>query len=138
MIELAALLIGLLFGVGLTISDMVNPERVVSFFDFAGSWDPTLAFVMGGALTTTFVGYRIVLKRPAPVLDMQFHLPTATGIDARLIGGAVLFGIGWGIGGVCPGPGIASLASGRIEPLVFVAALVVGTLGAKVWVGRKS
>jgi uncharacterized membrane protein YedE/YeeE len=138
MVELAALLIGLLFGIGLTVSDMVNPERVIGFFDLAGSWDPTLAFVMGGALTATFVGYRLVLKRPAPLLDTQFHLPTASAIDARLISGAILFGIGWGIGGICPGPGITSLASGRIEPLVFVAALAAGTLGAKVWLGRKS
>ena len=126
MIELAALLIGILFGIGLTISDMVNPERVIGFFDLAGSWDPTLAFVMGGALISTFFGYRHVLKRPAPLFDTQFHLPARSDIDARLIGGASLFGIGWGIGGICPGPGLASLASWRIEPIVFVIAMIAG------------
>ncbi len=138
MIELAALLIGALFGMGLAISDMVNPERIIGFFDLAGSWDPTLAFVMGGALTTTFFGYRYVLKRSAPLLDGQFHLPTRHDIDGRLMGGAALFGIGWGIGGICPGPGIASLVSLRIEPLVFVAAMVAGTLLAKFWIARRS
>ena len=96
-------LIGLIFGVGIVISGMANPAKVLNFFDLAGSWDPSLIFVMGGALITSFIGYHIVLRRPSPLLSEHFLLPTRTRIDARLIGGSALFGVGWGIAGFCPG-----------------------------------
>ena len=133
---LAALLAGLLFGAGLTISDMVNPERVIDFLDVAGTFDPTLAFVMCGALAVALPGYRLGFRRKTPFLDRIFHLPTLTDIDARLIGGAALFGIGWGIGGICPGPGIAALVSLRPEPFIFVAAMLAGMAAAKWWTSR--
>ncbi len=123
---LSSLVVGLIFGTGIALSGMINPSKVLNFFDIAGSWDPSLAFVMGGALAVTAIGYRIVLRRPAPVLDTTFHLPTARGIDRRLLGGAALFGIGWGIGGFCPGGAIPALGLGQGSAFVFVAALVCG------------
>lgn len=109
---------GLLFGAGLAISDMMNPARVLNFFDVAGSWDPTLMFVMAGALATTAIGYRIVFARERPLVGSTFNLPTAKQIDLPLIGGAAVFGIGWGMAGFCPGPAIAALVS--LEPKVWV------------------
>ena len=119
-------LIGLVFGTGIAISGMANPAKVLNFFDVAGTWDPSLAFVMGGALAVTFAGYRFVLRRPAPLLDSRFHLPTARTIDARLIGGSALFGVGWGIAGFCPGGALPALGTGRAEVLIFVAAVIAG------------
>lgn len=124
-------LIGLLFGLGIMISGMANPAKVINFFDVAGSWDPSLMFVMGGALVTTFVGYRFVLSRPAPVLDTQFRIPTSKRIDLRLIGGSVIFGIGWGISGFCPGGAIPALGTFRIEVIVFIAGLLIGLIAAR-------
>lgn len=120
----SAFLIGLLFGTGLLLSGMADPAKVLNFFDFAGSWDPSLAFVMGGALLVAAIGYRLVLARPAPVLASAFSLPARTTLDARLLGGAALFGIGWGIAGFCPGGVVPALGLGRIEPFVFAAGLV--------------
>ncbi len=128
---LSAFAIGLLFGLGIVLSGMVNPAKVLNFFDIAGSWDPSLIFVMGGALITTFIGYRLVLGRQAPILAERFSLPTSTQIDARLIGGSALFGVGWGIAGFCPGGGIPALGTGRIEVWIFVAALIVGILATR-------
>ncbi|PJN95274.1 permease, partial [Amaricoccus sp. HAR-UPW-R2A-40] len=99
----AGYLVGLVFGLGIAVSGMINPAKVLNFFDVAGSWDPSLAFVMGGAVLVAFVGYRLVLGRPRPLLDPHFHLPKASAIDARLVGGAAIFGVGWGIAGFCPG-----------------------------------
>ncbi|WP_147124227.1 DUF6691 family protein [Shimia ponticola] len=124
-------LIGLVFGVGISISGMANPDKVLNFFDVAGTWDPSLIFVMGGALVTTFVGYRIVLGRKEPLFEGRFSLPTARTIDARLIGGSALFGVGWGIAGFCPGGALPALGTGRWEVFAFTAALVVGILIAK-------
>jgi uncharacterized membrane protein YedE/YeeE len=120
----SAYLIGLLFGLGIALSGMMNPAKVLNFFDVAGSWDPSLAFVMGGALTVTLIGYRLVLGRPAPMLDQRFHLPAGRTIDSRLVGGAALFGIGWGIAGFCPGGALPALGTGRTEVFVFVAAML--------------
>lgn len=128
---LSTYLIGLLFGLGIVISGMANPAKVLNFFDLAGSWDPSLIFVMGGALITTFIGYRFVLKREAPLLAERFLIPTSNQIDARLIGGSALFGVGWGIAGFCPGGALPALGTGRIEVITFVAALIVGILGAR-------
>lgn len=124
-------LIGLVFGVGISISGMANPAKVLNFFDIAGRWDPSLAFVMGGALVVTFVGYRFILKRPAPFLSSRFQIPTRRDIDLSLVGGAAIFGIGWGIAGFCPGGAIPVIGTGRSEVLVFVAALVSGIFAAK-------
>src|SRR5262245_65236339 len=101
---LASLLTGIVFGLGLVISGLANPAKVLNFLDVAGTWDPSLAFVMGGAVATTWLGYRLVLARPKPVCDTRFHLPTSTAIDRRLLAGAAVFGVGWGLAGYCPGP----------------------------------
>jgi uncharacterized membrane protein YedE/YeeE len=128
---LSAWAIGLIFGLGIALSGMANPAKVLNFFDIAGTWDPSLALVMGGALATTFLGYRLVFRRPAPVLDAGFHLPQARAIDARLIGGSVVFGIGWGISGFCPGGALPALGTGAADVFAFVAALVAGLFIAR-------
>lgn len=128
---LSAFLVGLVFGLGIAVSGMINPAKVLNFFDIAGTWDPSLAFVMGGALVTTFLGYRVVLRRPAPVIEAKFLLPTARDIDARLVGGAAVFGLGWGIAGFCPGAALPALGSGRWEVAAFVVALVAGIVVAR-------
>lgn len=126
---------GLVFGAGILISGMANPAKVLNFFDLGGiaegTWDPSLAFVMGGALLVTAIGYRLVLRRPAPLADTRFHLPNMTALDARLIGGAALFGIGWGIAGFCPGGAVPALGLGRLEPLVFVSTMILGMIAAR-------
>ena len=129
--HVSSYLIGLIFGIGILISGMANPAKVLNFFDVAGNWDPSLMLVMGGALAVTFIGYRIVLRRPAPIIDATFHLPDNPRIDARLLGGAAVFGVGWGIAGFCPGGAIPGLGSGQFEVIVFVAALVAGIFAAK-------
>lgn len=121
-----AWLTGLVFGLGIAISGMMNPAKVLNFFDIAGTWDPSLAFVMGGAVTVTFIGYRLVWRRPAPLFERAFQVPTARQIDLRLVGGSALFGIGWGIAGFCPGAAIPALGTGRWEVALFVAAVIVG------------
>jgi uncharacterized membrane protein YedE/YeeE len=124
-------LIGLIFGAGIAISGMANPAKVLNFFDVAGPWDPSLAFVMGGAVVVAFIGYRIVFRRPAPIIDSKFHLPDNPHLDARLMGGSALFGVGWGIAGFCPGGALPALGTGRIEVFAFVAALIAGIFAAK-------
>ncbi len=128
---LSALLVGMVFGAGIAVSGMANPAKVLNFFDIAGSWDPSLAFVMGGALIVAFVGYRVVLRRPAPVFDARFHLPTRRDIDPALVGGSALFGIGWGIAGFCPGGAIPALGLGQPDALLFVLAMLAGILLAR-------
>lgn len=122
----AALVAGLVFGLGLTIAGMTDPAKVLNFLDIAGTWDASLAFVMGGAVAVVFVGYRLAFRRGAPLFEDRFHLPTSTTIDARLVAGAVLFGVGWGLAGFCPGPALASLSGGSTGALVFVAAMLAG------------
>ena len=122
---------GLVFGLGLVLSGMSDPAKVLNFLDLAGSWDPSLAFVMGGATVTAYVGYRLAWRRPAPVLDAKFDIPTATAIDRPLLTGAALFGIGWGIGGFCPGPAWTALPLAAPGTLVFVPAMLLG-----IWLGR--
>lgn len=123
---LSAFAAGLLFGAGLIVSGMADPANVLGFFDVAGQWNPTLAFVMGGGLVVSFVGYRLVLRRPAPVCADSFQLPGTKLIDLRLIGGAALFGLGWGIAGYCPGPAFVAAAGGFVEAVIFAAAMVAG------------
>jgi uncharacterized membrane protein YedE/YeeE len=125
--------IGLIFGLGLVVSGMVDPAKVQNFLDVFGTWDPSLAFVMAGAVAVTFAGYRLAWRNAHPVLDDRFHLPEATAIDRRLVLGAAVFGIGWGLGGYCPGPaftGLTLLAPGTI---VFVPAMLVG-----MWLARNA
>jgi uncharacterized protein len=121
-----SLAIGILFGIGLTIAQMVNPAKVLAFLDLAGNWDPSLAFVMGGGAGVAAIGYHFVLRRQRPLLAEAFQVPKRTDIDARLIIGGGLFGIGWGIGGLCPGPAFASLALGYSEAILFVIAMLTG------------
>ena len=121
-----ALVSGAIFGAGLALSGMMNPARVRGFLDLFGDWDPTLAFVMGGAMLVMGVAWVIQRRMAAPLNGPSFHLPGTALIDRRLIGGAVLFGIGWGLAGLCPGPAIASLGTAFVPALIFVAAMLAG------------
>ena len=121
-----ALFAGMIFGLGLAISGMMNPAKVVGFLDVAGRWDPTLAFVMGGALLVTVPAFRLILGRPRPILADGFALPTNSVLDGRLLGGAALFGVGWGLSGFCPGPAVAALVTGLTPVFAFVTAMLAG------------
>lgn len=125
---LAALGSGVLFALGLGISGMTQPGKVTAFLDFTGAWDPSLAFVMVGAIAVYALGSRLVLHRRQPVLADRFQVPTNRKLDGRLILGAALFGIGWGLAGFCPGPAIVSLSSLQTASLLFVAAMLMGIL----------
>lgn len=129
---------GLIFGAGLTISQMVNPTKVIAFLDISGAWDPSLAFVMGGALLVTFIGYKFVLKSPAPLFDDRFRLPTRQDIDAPLILGAALFGVGWGLSGLCPGPALASLSFAGQNGLIFVVSMLGSIMVFRLLKSRRS
>ena len=132
-----ALLAGLVFGLGLSLGGMTQPAVVLGFLDLFGAWDPRLMFVMGGAVLTTAIGYRLVFRRDRPLFESDFQLPTARRFDARLIVGSALFGIGWGIAGYCPGPALASLGGGAPSLLVLVATMVAGWwLAAKIPAAR--
>ena len=125
---LAALGAGALFGLGLLVSGMVDPAKVLAFLDIAGDWDPSLAFVMAGAIPVAAIGFRLGARRRAPLCAPGFAPPTRQGIDARLVGGAVLFGLGWGLAGLCPGPALVLLGLVEAKVLVFVAAMIGGML----------
>ena len=127
--SVAAFLAGLIFGLGLVVSQMIDPAKVLGFLDIAGNWDPSLAFVMIGAIPVAAIGFRATRARRAPVLDIEFHGPTGTRVDTGLIIGSTLFGIGWGLVGYCPGPALTSLALGRWQSFVFVAAMLAGMAG---------
>ena len=116
---IAALLSGVLFGVGLAVSGMLIPDKVLNFLDIAGYWDPSLALVMGGAIAVTLPGFYLVTTRERPLLAEVFSLPSATEIDSKLLAGAALFGLGWGLSGLCPAPALVNLASGLSDVLVF-------------------
>lgn len=124
-LPISTFIAGLLFGGGLTVSQMVNPKKVISFLDITGDWDPSLAFVMGGALLVTLVGYSFVLKRSEPLFDEKFRLPTRKDVDAPLLIGAALFGAGWGLAGLCPGPALASASFAGMNAYIFVGTMVV-------------
>ena len=126
--KLATLLSGLLFGTGLTISGMINPMKILNFLDVSGPWDATLIFVMGAGLAVTLLGYQIIFKRNAPLFATSFRLPTSQDIDVNLLGGAALFGLGWGLTGFCPGPAIASVVFGKTESIIFVIAMAAGMI----------
>jgi uncharacterized protein len=123
----------LLFGLGLVISGMVDPAKVQNFLDIFGTWDPSLAFVMAGAVAVAFAGYRLAWRNERPVLEHRFHLPQTTAIDRRLVFGAAVFGIGWGLGGYCPGPAFAALSLSAHGTIIFVPAMLVG-----MWLARNA
>ena len=125
---LPGLLVGLIFGAGLALSDMVNPARVMAFLDLAGAWDPTLAFVMAGAILPMALAWLLRKRLERPLADTHFHLPGTDRLDARLAIGAILFGIGWGIGGLCPGPAIAGLALVPQGAAFFLVSMLAGML----------
>jgi len=125
---LTALLAGLVFGFGLIVSGMANPAKVLGFLDLAGRWDPSLAFVMAGAIAVGSVAFALAGRRPRSLIGIEMKLPATRGIDARLLGGSALFGIGWGLAGFCPGPALAALGMGLTKALTFVAAMLVGML----------
>ncbi|MCE2947247.1 MAG: DUF6691 family protein [bacterium] len=123
---LTALLAGLVFGLGLILSGMANPAKVLGFLDLAGAWDPSLAFVMAGAIAIGLVAFTTARGRARSLLGEPMRMPTATRIDRRLVGGSILFGIGWGIAGFCPGPALVALGMGEAKAMVFVAAMLAG------------
>lgn len=121
-----SLLAGAVFGIGLIISGMANPAKVLGFLDLAGNWDPSLAFVMAGAIVVGSLGFTIARKRASSLLGLQMRIPSATQIDRRLVGGSLLFGIGWGIAGFCPGPALVALGMGEQKAIIFVIAMLAG------------
>lgn len=133
---LVALLAGLVFGLGLAVSGMMDPARVQGFLDLAGRWDPTLAFVMGGGLLVNIPAWWLTRRRTRPVCAPAFALPTRRDIDARLLAGAASFGIGWGLAGFCPGPALASLTGGALAVLLFCLTLLAGMAAAE-WLVRR-
>ena len=124
--NLIALLCGILFGIGLSLSQMINPNKVLNFLDISGHWDPSLIFVMMGALAVAFVAFTFILKRPAPIIAESFHVSKKSLIDKRLILGAAIFGIGWGFSGFCPGPAVAGLGLLSWESVIMVVAIYLG------------
>ena len=126
MATIFALLAGLVFGIGLIVSGMANPEKVLGFLDLAGSWDPSLAFVMAGAIAVGAIAFTIARKRTVSLLGLQMKMPTATQVDRRLVFGSLMFGVGWGIAGFCPGPALVALGAGEGKAVIFVVSMLVG------------
>ncbi len=129
--NLLALFSGIIFGIGMCVSRMANPNKVLNFLDFAGNWDPSLLFVMAGALAVTLISFRFILKRDVPLLTIKFQLPTGTAIDAKLITGATLFGLGWGMLGYCPGPVVTAIGFGFVEPYLVISFMMLGFIAHK-------
>lgn len=126
MSKLTAFIAGLIFGLGLLLAGMANPAKVLGFLDLAGAWDPSLALVMAGAIAVALLPFTLAKKRQQSLLDLPMQLPNKREIDRRLIGGSLLFGIGWGIAGICPGPAVAILLTGHWQVILFVAAMLIG------------
>ncbi|MCE3009171.1 MAG: YeeE/YedE family protein [Proteobacteria bacterium] len=123
---IAAFVVGLTFSIGLVISGMTQPQKVIGFLDLFGSWDPSLMFVMVGAIAVHFVTYRLIRRRKSPLLDETWHVPAKKEITPSLVVGSLLFGAGWALGGFCPGPAITSLAAGQKQTLIFVISMLLG------------
>lgn len=123
---ISALFVGLLFGVGLIVAGMTDPAKVQGFLDLAGAWDPSLALVMAGAIAVAWLAFRLAARRPAALLGGPMRLPTSRDVDRRLVLGSLAFGAGWGLAGFCPGPALASLATGGVKPVLFVSAMLAG------------
>lgn len=128
---LIAGIIGLVFGAGIAISGIANPAKVLNFFDFAGTWDPSMLVVMGSALVVTAIGYRLVLRRAKPVYEAKFHLPTSRKLDVPLVAGSAVFGIGWGISGFCPGGAVPALGLGEPSAWIFIGSMLAGITAAR-------
>lgn len=135
--NLLTLISGLLFGFGLLLSGMADPTKVQNFLDLFGTWDPSLAFVMGGAIAVTMPGFWLVIRRDKPFFNDVFHLPSRTDLDARLITGAAIFGVGWGLGGFCPGPAMTALPLAAEGTLIFVATMLTGMAASKYVLQRR-
>ena len=133
---ITALIIGAVFGIGLAIAGMLNPSKVVGFLDVFGDWDPSLAFVMGGGVLVNAIGHRFVMKRKAPIQSAKFSMPTSTNIDKPLVIGSVIFGVGWGLAGLCPGPVVASLLLSGQAMLPFFGLLITGLLVGQIVMRR--
>ena len=121
-----AFISGILFSIGLSLSQMINPNKVIDFLNIFGNWDPSLAFVMIGALAVAFISFKFILKRPTPILEDNFHISKRSDINKSLLGGAAIFGIGWGMTGYCPGPAFANLGLGNMEAIVMVLSIYAG------------
>ena len=128
---ISSFLAGGLFGAGLLVSEMTNPAKILGFLDVFGLWDPSLLLVMLGAVPTAFIGYQIVLRQSKPLFSDVFHLPESKDIDAKLIWGSVIFGIGWGLGGLCPGPAIASASFAGPNIALFIVAMLIGIFAGR-------
>jgi uncharacterized membrane protein YedE/YeeE len=137
MTTLVALLVGLLFGVGLIVSGMADPGKVLGFLDLAGAWDPSLAFVMGGAIGVGLPAFALARRRSRAWLGAEMRLPTAREIDRRLVAGSLMFGVGWGVAGFCPGPALVALGMGEAKALLFVLAMAAG-MGLFEWFERRA
>jgi uncharacterized membrane protein YedE/YeeE len=137
-LHVLAFLSGLVFGLGLLVAGMADPAKVLGFLDLAGAWDPSLAFVMGGAIAVGLVAFAVAGRRRRSLLGAPMQLPSTRGIDRRLVVGALLFGIGWGLAGICPGPGVVLLGTGAVEGLVFVLAMLAGMWAYDRWAAHRS
>ncbi|MFZ6042533.1 DUF6691 family protein [Vibrio natriegens] len=136
--RITALVSGILFGMGMAVSGMIDPAKVVGFLDISGNWDPSLAFVMGGALAVFMPSYFLLIKpRKQSVSGAEMCTPTNTKIDARLLSGAAIFGLGWGLAGICPGPAVASLALGNVSIVLFFVAMLAGSMFAKMVINAR-
>lgn len=124
----SALFIGFVFGIGLAISGMTKPSKVIGFLDVFGNWDPSLMFVMIGAIVVHWISYRIIRHKPSPLFAEKWHIPERKDISPNLVGGGLIFGIGWGLAGYCPGPAIAALATLKLQPMVFVVSMALGMM----------
>jgi uncharacterized protein len=137
---LIQLLLGLLFGTGLVIAGMSDPQKVLNFLDVAaiptGGWDPSLAFVMGGGVIVSFIGYKLVLQRERPIFDSAFHVPSRKDIDLPILVGPAIFGIGWGLSGFCPGPAFTALGTGNSQAILFVITMIIGMVAAR-WLAMR-
>lgn len=128
---ITAYIVGLIFGLGISISGMSNPAKVLNFFDVAGSWDGSLGLVMAAALVVAFIGYKLVFAKPKPIFDVNFYVPADRKLDVKLLSGAAIFGIGWGISGFCPGGSLPAIGNGSVEIIQFTFALLFGIFLAK-------
>jgi hypothetical protein len=142
MVILVQFAIGLLFGLGLVVAGMSDPAKVLNFLDIAaigsGGWDASLAFVMAGAIAVTFTGFKLVLRRGQPIFGERFHLPTGTDLDARILAGPAIFGLGWGLAGFCPGPALSAALTGGAPAWLFLAAMFAGMAGARFLASRQA
>jgi uncharacterized membrane protein YedE/YeeE len=135
--NLVALLCGIIFGIGLSLSQMINPNKVLNFLDITGNWDPSLIFVMLGALVIAFISFKWILKHPAPLLAESFHISKNTSVDKPLLLGAAIFGIGWGMSGYCPGPAVTGLGLLSLESVILVVAIYLGFFVYNRFIGQK-